>query len=335
MLQRVKRFLVWQQRGGFKATSKTFYTQAHGVKDLRNYLPDAAFRPMGLTNGKLARGILNDKLLFERLLSKHVAVPQNLALIERGEIFSLSFNGMIRDVPSLLRFAQVHPLVLKPALGSKGKGVFSLRGEGEGFSIDGTPTSPAEVAKLTAKLDGYLITPWVQPAAYAAAVFPGAGHTVRVITLQDPGDDHRPFIVAALHKFGTEASAPTDNWSRGGLFTPLDVETGVLGAALEEPSKTAGQPVWHDVHPDTGAVIKGLEVPRWDELKTALLELVAAFPFFRYVGWDVLVTEEGFCVLEGNPAPVIISLQLERPLLTDVRARRFVTDHRISAPGLR
>lgn len=334
MLTHVKRFLVWQQRGGFKATSKTFYTQAHGAKALGDYLPDAAYRPMGLTNGRLARDILNDKLLFERLLSKRVSVHPNLALIERGEVFSPSLDGVVQDIPSLLRFAQTHPLVLKPALGDKGRGVFSLRAEGGGFSLDGTPTPPEGVLQRIAALDGYLVTPWVQPAAYATAVYPDAGHTVRVITLQDPGADHQPFIAAALHKFGTSASAPTDNGSRGGLFTPIDLETGVLGSALESPGKTAGRPVWHDTHPDTGATIKGLTVPRWDQLKTELLELVAAFPFFRYVGWDVLVTEAGFCVLEGNPAPVILSLQLERPLLTDARVRRFIAHYHIRTPGL-
>lgn len=327
--------LVWRRRGGFKATSKTFFDLAHGAdKDYRNYLPDAAFQPMSQTNGPFAHGILDDKLLFERLLRSYVPVPEALALIERGEVFATPASATIRDAESLLEYASEQPLILKPALGAKGKGVFSLRHEAGGFYLDSAATSLKAVLSYLAGLDNYLVTPWVQPAPYAAAVFPQAGNTIRVITLRDPGDGHRPFIATAFHKFGTKVSAPTDNWSRGGLIAPLDVATGRLSAGLEELSQTQGRPVTHATHPETGARIEGLQIPRWQAVQEQLLGMLEQFPFFRYVGWDVLMTETGFSVLEGNAAPAIVSLQLTRPLLDDLRVRRFVAHHGVKAPGL-
>jgi hypothetical protein len=74
MLKPLKSSLIWRWRKGFKATSKAFYDAAHGAGgDYTAYMPDAAFRALALTNGPLSRAILNDKLLFEKIVAPHGA----------------------------------------------------------------------------------------------------------------------------------------------------------------------------------------------------------------------------------------------------------------------
>jgi len=327
--------LIWRWRSGFKATSRTFFDLAHGAQgDHSEYVPDTAYKPLALTNGLAARAVLGDKLLFERVVGPYVPVPRTLSLIERGEVLAPTPDGPVRGLESLLEYVQTQAVALKPARGAKGKGVYSLRWEGS-LLLDGSPVARSEVAALVGTLDYYLVVPWIAQAGYAAAVFPDAGNSLRLITLRDPGENHRPFILAAVQKFGTRASAPTDNWSRGALFAPVDVETGVMRAGLEDLAKTGGKPVWHSLHPDTGARIEGLEVPRWSQLSTAVLGFLEALPIFTYVGWDVMVTDTGFYIIEGNNAPVVVSLQLTRPALSDPRVRRFAAHHRLNVPGLR
>ena len=334
MLKPLKSSLLWRWRKGFKASSKAFYDAAHSAGgDYTQYLPDAAYAPLALTNGLLSRAVLNDKLLFEKVVSPHAPVPETLALVERGEVFSPLPGGAIGSLEALLEHVQTQAVALKPALGAKGKGVFKLSW-GEGLQLDGRAVHADEVRTRIEHLDYYLVVPWIAQAAYAAAVFPDSGNTLRLITMRDPADGHRPFIAAAVQKFGTRTSAPTDNWSRGALFTPVNVETGVLGAGLEDLAKSRGQPRWHERHPDTDAPIKGLSVPRWDELKAALTQLLETITVFSYVGWDVLVTKDGFYIIEGNPAPVVVSLQLTGPALADPRVRRFVAHHKLRIPGV-
>jgi len=49
-----------------------------------------------------------------------------------------------------------------------------------------------------------------------------------------------------------------------------------------------------------------------------------------YVGWDVLITDVGPCLIEGNTANVgVRSLQVHGPLLADPRVRHFFEFHNV------
>ncbi len=65
-------------------------------------------------------------------------------------------------------------------------------------------------------------------------------------------------------------------------------------------------------------------MPRGSGLEAQVLNLVRTFGFLNIVGWDVVVTESGSCLIEGNTTLVgARALQIHRPLLEDVRVRRF------------
>lgn len=328
MLTSLKRSLIWQWRKGFKETSKSFFDAAHKAQGTyQDYIPDAAYRTLSLTNGMMSRTLLNNKLLFEKVVGQYVPVPPTLALIERGELFAPP-DGAIQSFDALLEYIRTQPVALKPVEGAKGKGVYNLSWRAIPL-LNGSPMQLDELNTLISRLDYYLVVPWIQQANYAAVVFPDSGNCLRLITMRDPGDNHRPFIAAAVQKFGTRNSAPTDNWGQGALFAPIDLETGIMGSGLEDPDRTQGKPIWHTSHPDTDARINGLCIPRWSQMITALLDLLTAMPLFIYVGWDVLMTNEGFYIIEGNPAPGLGALQLARPALADARVRRFAEHYRV------
>jgi hypothetical protein len=54
-------------------------------------------------------------------------------------------------------------------------------------------------------------------------------------------------------------------------------------------------------HPDTGAVIRGLEVPFWQEaVALACKAHSQAFTRFAFLGWDLALTADGPVILETN-----------------------------------
>lgn len=57
-----------------------------------------------------------------------------------------------------------------------------------------------------------------------------------------------------------------------------------------------------DNNPITGEKIKGMQIPEWEELKSMLCEAARMIPEIRYIGWDVTHTDNGWCIIEGNPS---------------------------------
>ena len=56
----------------------------------------------------------------------------------------------------------------------------------------------------------------------------------------------------------------------------------------------------YEKHPDTGIEFKGFPVPDTDDLVSKLELLSGLLPTVRYIGWDMVHTDDGWVVMEGN-----------------------------------
>jgi hypothetical protein len=291
--------------------------------DPRLYLPDAALNRSGRSDGQFQR-ILRDKMLFTSIVGAHVRVPALLAIVARGRLVPAVPAPALSNVAALVDYCEGGAgVIVKPALGSRGRGVTSLRVVSSSVEINGRRSSVESATDLLGGLDGHIIVDRIEQADYAASIFPGAANTLRFITMQDPDDDHRPFIPVAVHRFGVRNTMPTDNWSRGGLDSKVDLASGRLGKAGRHPRFAAGD---LDRHPETGARIEGVRIPGWPEVQAMILRLAETFSFLTLVGWDVIVTNDGPVVVEGNHAPDR-EIQKWHPFLADSRIRRYF-EHR-------
>ncbi|CAA9464224.1 MAG: hypothetical protein AVDCRST_MAG38-534 [uncultured Solirubrobacteraceae bacterium] len=209
-------------------------------------------------------------------------------------------------------------LIVKPRDGAHGRGILLIEQDGERTLVNGSA-----VPDLGSLLDDrVIISEFAEQHDYAREIFPGSSNTLRVINVRD----HRtgePFVTMATHRFGTRRSQPVDNIELGGLSAGVDVATGVLGrlAAMPDAASRTREPLgWRDDHPDTGVIVTGTVVPHWEDIVGELNRTMRALPEFSFVGWDVLVTRDGFTVIEGNTGPGI-SFQIHGPLLSDERVR--------------
>lgn len=257
--------------------------------------------------------LLGDKVRFAELVGSFASTPKLLAVIQSGRVFPTSADLPTADADGLVAAARVHDgLVLKPRRGGGGDGVFLLAPVGEQLRLDRELVQPAGLAELIRRLDSYIVTPRVRQARYAAALFSRTTNVVRVLTMVDPANGEA-FVAMAGQKIGTEASFPVDNPARGGLYSIIDLESGRLTVAVTEDGSR------YDRHPDSGAQIAGVTIPRWRELLDSIKRLAQQLDFIDYIGWDLVVTEEGFCVIEGNRNPDFLPV----PMLADARVRAF------------
>lgn len=218
-------------------------------------------------------------------------------------------------------------VVLKPVYGKAGEGVLVFRnvpGSNE-YDVNGERKSRDEFLELVAELDEYLAMEFVEQAEYADRLFPDATNTLRVMTFWDYETDE-PFVGAAVQRIGTTESAPTDNFSGGGISAEIG-EDGTLSRGVRwVPSE--GEARWFETHPSSGSQIAGATVPEWDAIREQLLELASLYPYLRKVGWDILLTGEGtFKIIELNVKAGTRSIQAHGPLLRDPRIRRFYDHH--------
>ncbi len=321
-----------RKRGAWQACIRGFSPAAHAVYALdRNdpslYLSDYARSvPSARINGQY-NSIINNKLAAWTLLAgSSVPVPLLLAVIEKGRI---------RPYPPCSRSVQVNlgelltqyrRLVLKPVRGLKGIGLLFLERTESGTTLNGHPLTEDALRRTTQTLDEFIVTEFIEQAAYARRLYPQTTNTLRLLTLWD-STINRPFIAAAAQRIGTSRSFPVDNWKggRGGLSASVNPVTGELGRASSMGAD--GRVAWCDSHPETGARITGEVVPGWPAVTEGVLSAAAKLFFAPFIGWDVVVCPEGFSVLEINGSPGVRALQVHQPLFADPRARRFFEEH--------
>ncbi len=101
-------------------------------------------------------------------------------------------------------------------------------------------------------------------------------------------------ILFAFVKMGKD-QRPIDNRTTGGLTANVDIRTGLV---TSEGVDKFGQ--FYERHPDTDIVIKGAQIPKWDELCALVDELARVVPTVKYVGWDLALTPTGWVMIEGN-----------------------------------
>lgn len=221
--------------------------------------------------------------------------------------------------------------VVKSVGGAGGTSIHVLRKMTDGYEINGEKVAERAVRTLESELDEVIVSQFIEQAEYANKIFDGSANTIRIMTMVDP-KTKKPYIGAAVHRFGLAGGAPVDNWSSGGVCSGVDINSGRLTKAIGYPEGEE-RPEF-DNHPDTNAQITNVEIPAWDAICDGILKMAShVAPLTPYIGWDVLVTSSDgdFKVLESNSRTDIDVIQPHFALLEDDRNRRFYRHHGVTS----
>ncbi|MEX0967266.1 MAG: sugar-transfer associated ATP-grasp domain-containing protein [Bacteroidia bacterium] len=118
-------------------------------------------------------------------------------------------------------------------------------------------------------------------------------NTVRVFTqLDESGNVH---ILGV--RLRITVNSHVDNLAAGNLAAPVDDETGIVTGPAVYSNITKNTETHH---PITGTEIVGFQIPCWQALKKMVTEAATDMVENRSIGWDVVVTDSGPELLEGN-----------------------------------
>lgn len=123
-----------------------------------------------------------------------------------------------------------------------------------------------------------------------------------------------PKILFATLKTSMSKDAFVDNATSGGIFANINLETGriqtnayrFLNFNTQEDVEQFGIKVFDEeglaVHPITGVVFKGFEIPYFEEAKKLVLDISSQNDFYnrRLLGIDIAISEKGPDLIEVN-----------------------------------
>lgn len=307
---------------GFHGESKIIY-QLSG-ESYKHYLSDYKRLKTKFINGKYSF-ILNNKVVFEHTFRDYVKTPKSFALIEKGKIVPL--GNYITDFDSLIEYINKNNyIVLKPISGGGGAGVIILKKIKEEIYANNKKITINELEKTLNKLDQYFLSEYIHQGDFATSFNQDTLNSMRIVTMVDPYS-YEAFIPIAVQRIGTFKSSPADNWTQGGISAEIDINTGIIGKGATYP--VDGKVIWHEKHPDNSSEIAGVKIPEWESVKNCILNVANKFPYIKYIGWDVVLTNDGIMVIEGNNCSDVNLLQIHRPLLNDEKVKAFYQYHGI------
>jgi hypothetical protein len=319
---------LWAWKHGYP--SKCIPLYGLNSNNAHRYLPDALYETAHPINGQFTSLIDSKLALFFTLGEFREHLPAYYLLLNRDEIINLGPHS--RPVPReeigiiLDLCRKKGNLAMKRVAGTFGAGFYKLSFSNGCFQLNGVQIAGPQLSNICRNLDNYLITEYVQQHQYARQFYPNTTNTLRIMTARNY-DMHESFVIRVLQKMGTSKSAsPADQVALGGIACEVNIESGEIGPAVTFSQDTQ-QPIWYDRHPDTGTQIAGTLIPNWKEIRSKVLAIADHLAMVPYMGWDVVVTEEGFKVLELNSLPGIELVQFFRPLLDEEKTRRFYELH--------
>jgi hypothetical protein len=320
----LKRLIAW--RRGFLSDRMVIYDLDKFAS--HRYLPDIPYWRAHPYNGMYSNLIDSKLNLHFTLFRFRQHLPVYYYLLARKEIIPLNDSAAVTSQDNtgiLLALCQKKgKLAIKPVVGTRGEGFFGIFFDDKRFFLNGQPIEENELNRKLRTLDNYIVTEYIQQHPYADAFFPLTTNPVRILTLRDY-NDHIAFVARAVQRIGTSRTLPVPLWTRGSLLCNVDVDSGLIGPGAAYPRNS--NIIWHERHPDTDAPISGEVVPHWKNITTRIVEMADSLAMVPYMGWDIVVTENGFKVMEINSLSDIDMFQIHKPLLEDERIRQFYAMH--------
>ena len=311
---------IWALKRGFLSKKILYFGLTN--ENYRDYLSDFDYYWLHPINGEYSKWI-DDKLTIRYLLNPfseylpgyyyHICRNEILRLMDLPDGYQQNISGVI----NLLR--SKHSLAVKPISAAGGEGFYKLAYQNHGFWINNRSSTEMEVEELidhwlTAKDQEYIITEYIHEHRDLQKLYSEAPGVVRLIIIRNK--DQLPRIAYAQMSLAVKEKGLTTN---DGVGCRIDINTGRYfdGYGVKD-----GRFIDHKFHPDSNVLLEGV-LPHWSLIMNKIIDVCMYIPQVRYMGLDLIITDEGFKILEINSHPGVFVFQHRHPLLKDGMNKEF------------
>jgi glutathione synthase/RimK-type ligase-like ATP-grasp enzyme len=226
---------------------------------------------------------------------KRLNNPRNWEMLGNKAEFDRVFNEYIHrdyldlrnsNVEELDKFIQNKEYIIGKILNSGcGKGIFKLKVSDYQSTLG--------LWDYLKKMNIGVVEELVIQHHVLSEIHPFSVNTLRIMTILVDGV---PYIPCIYLRIGN--GKHVDNLNSGGWGAVVDTQTGIIPmVAVDKDGNVAER------HPLTGAMIKGVQLPFFEEAKEMCRRASHVVEGINIVGWDISVTENGPLLIEGNPFP--------------------------------
>jgi glutathione synthase/RimK-type ligase-like ATP-grasp enzyme len=244
--------------------------------------------------------LFNNKLISELICKGiNVPVPKLFGIIVPDQEYREKIK-LIFEINSINR------LIIKPVVGRGGQGLVLAYKNTDEIIIDN------QHEKISLDLfylkEPCLTQEFIEQNKQISSFTPFSVNTIRAVTMYTKNNE--ALLLSASMRFGVNGTF-VDNRSAGGVAVGIDLESGALkktGYDKEGKSFTS--------HPDSNIPFEGFLIPFWKEVEELSLKIQLHSPYWRLLGMDIAVTDNGPVVIEINPEPDIVGREQDTgPLL--------------------
>lgn len=228
------------------------------------------------------------------------------------------FDQTIQGIINLLKEKQL--LAAKLESGTLGKGFRKLAYDGHDYYINNQLSTGMEVEELIgtwlgSREESYLITEYIQAHPDLGKIWNDAPDSLRIMVIREK--EKIPEIVFCFIRFGVKNTGVVEDPC--GVRCRVDLETGHFS---DGEIHTDFQMLESKFHPDSKVLVEGV-VPHWRLVREKIIEISSTIPQVRYLGYDVIITDDGFKIIEINSHQGLELIQTYQPLLMDERSKGF------------
>jgi hypothetical protein len=287
----------------FSMPNRFYFLYGLDIKDFHNsedFIDDMLFmRRRGYMDHCMMEfppiSVLRDKSLFGIVAEAYgINTPHNVGVIQNEKIYVFG-EKIFKPLSQLsdVMCGNEGNYFLKKIDGECGDGVFHVKRKDGEIQYNGMPI---DLNTFFLKNDRYLIQEAIQEQhPEINIIHPKAINTLRLVTVYNK-KTREVDVMSCVLRVG-KGENQVDNWAMGGLSIGVDVEKGTLRKyGFYKPgfgTKTTE-------HPDSHIVFEGYKIPY---LQTAI-DQAKKFHSHLYglhsIGWDIAITKDGPCFVEGN-----------------------------------
>ena len=226
----------------------------------------------------------NDKVIREICENKSKTYDHLKDFYKREVILVNNPNEDLSDFKKRLSqtSSSYKDVVFKPLTGNSGKDIrfISISSLDQDF-----------IKASFEKFGPFILEEVIEQAPELCCLYPHSINTLRLATVRIGNEIQ---IFGAAIRMG-RGNSRVDNAGSGGMYAGIDIDTGIIiSKGMDYGCNEFVK------HPDTGMIIPGFAIPKWNDLLSFVKKIAKAIDGAVLIAWDFALSKKGWCLVEAN-----------------------------------